>query len=128
MLVKLGSEKGDSIAEVLVALLISAIALVMLASMITSSTKLITGSKETVKNYYTAANSINTFTTPAIPADVAAKQRGGSASVSVALSTDADGSPLNGVSKSYPISYYADWVFQNKPVVTFQLKPKAGGT
>ena len=49
---KLNSRSGESIAEVLVALLISALALVMLASMITSSVDLVTKSRQTMDAYY----------------------------------------------------------------------------
>ena len=49
---KIHSNKGDSIAEVLIALLISALALVMLASMITTSSKLIISSKSKLEDYY----------------------------------------------------------------------------
>ncbi len=49
---KLRNQKGDSIAEVLIALLISALALVMLASMITSSANMITNSKDRMNAYY----------------------------------------------------------------------------
>ena len=51
---KLRSGSGESIAEVLVALLISAAALVMLASMITASTSMIRAGDERLKDYYDA--------------------------------------------------------------------------
>ena len=49
---KLLSNQGDSIAEVLIALLISSLALVMLASMITSSSRMIISSKTKLTDYY----------------------------------------------------------------------------
>lgn len=49
---KFSDRKGESIGEVLVALLISSVALVMLASMITSSSSLITSSEEKMEKYY----------------------------------------------------------------------------
>jgi len=55
---KLNSRAGESIAEVLVALLISALALVMLASMITASTRIITQSKTTMESYYAENNTL----------------------------------------------------------------------
>ncbi len=54
---KLHSKAGESIGEVLVALLISALALVMLASMITSSSRMIQNSRVKMEEYY-RANSI----------------------------------------------------------------------
>ncbi len=58
---KILNNKGDSIAEVLIALLISSLALVMLASMITTSSKLITGSRTKLKDYYAATSALNSF-------------------------------------------------------------------
>ncbi len=55
---KIGSQAGDSIAEVLVALLISSLALVMLASMITSSSKIITASKTKMQDYYSESSGL----------------------------------------------------------------------
>ena len=49
---KIRSRTGDSIAEVLIALLISSLALVMLASMITASANMITKSRDTLEDYY----------------------------------------------------------------------------
>ena len=55
---KLDNKDGDSIAEVLVALLISSLALVMLASMITSSSKMITTSKKKMQDYYLESSNL----------------------------------------------------------------------
>lgn len=55
---RLRSRGGDSIAEVLVALLISAVALVMLASMISASASLIERSKATMAQYYAVNNAL----------------------------------------------------------------------
>lgn len=52
MLEKIKSTKGESIGEVLVALLISSLALVLLASMITSSSTLIKNSRAKMSRYY----------------------------------------------------------------------------
>lgn len=49
---KLRSQAGETIAEVLVSLLISALALTMLASMITATVSMVTRSKEKMKEYY----------------------------------------------------------------------------
>ena len=58
MLEKLRSRRGDSIAEVLVAMLISAVALVMLASMIASSGRMIRRSRESMEEYDKANNAL----------------------------------------------------------------------
>ena len=51
---KLKGNAGESIAEVLIALLIAALALTMLASVITTAAKTITKSKQQMDAYYTA--------------------------------------------------------------------------
>ena len=58
---KLHNNRGDSIAEVLVALLISSLALVMLASMITSSARMITTSKAKLNDYYRETEALCTY-------------------------------------------------------------------
>ena len=62
VLEKLRSRRGDSIAEVLIALLISVVALVMLAGMITSSTRLIQRSKDAMEQYDAANNALSAMT------------------------------------------------------------------
>ncbi|MBE6039757.1 MAG: hypothetical protein E7219_02210 [Clostridiales bacterium] len=51
---KLSSNAGESIAETLVALLISALALVMLAGSIYAASNMVTRSREQLKKYYRA--------------------------------------------------------------------------
>ena len=53
---KTKSSKGDTITEVLVALLISAIALTMLATMIMTSSKMITNSSDVMSGYLEKMN------------------------------------------------------------------------
>ena len=49
---RLSSESGESIAEVLIALLIAAVALMMLASMISSTVSIVNKSKTKMDEYY----------------------------------------------------------------------------
>ena len=49
---KLKSQAGESISEVLIALLISSLALVMLASMISATNNIVSKSKSTMEDYY----------------------------------------------------------------------------
>ena len=62
---KLNSRKGESIAEVLVALLVSALGIVLLASMIASSVRMIEQSRETVNDYVVEQNKLADGTAPA---------------------------------------------------------------
>ena len=55
---KLKRKSGETLAEVLIALLIAALALTMLASTIASSSKMITQSKQKMESYYAANDSL----------------------------------------------------------------------
>ena len=59
MLSKLKSEAGESLGEVLIALLIAALALTMLASVISTASNIINRSKTAVDRYYAATNELN---------------------------------------------------------------------
>lgn len=58
MIKKLKNQNGESIAEVLIALLISSFALVMLATMLTSTMKMVTASKIKSENYTKEGNKL----------------------------------------------------------------------
>ena len=55
---KLSSKAGESIGETLVALLISALALMMLAGAVTSGMRVVTRSKDAMDGYYTVSNAL----------------------------------------------------------------------
>lgn len=55
---KLKSKSGESITEVLVALLVSSLGLMILAGMISSSFRLISGSRNAVERYVDAQNEL----------------------------------------------------------------------
>ena len=59
---KLKSQRGESIGEVLAALLISALGLVLLAAMITSATRMIDRSKTALESYTNQENLLATKT------------------------------------------------------------------
>ena len=73
MINKLKSTSGESIAETLVAVLISAFALLMLAGTINTASRLITGSQTKLEEYYSKNNEL---------ADVSASRMGTSVSIS----------------------------------------------
>lgn len=56
---KLTSSKGESIAEVMVASLIAALALLLLATMIMSSTHLVQKSEKTMDDYYNQISNLD---------------------------------------------------------------------
>lgn len=55
---KLSSQAGESIGETLIALLISALALMMLAGAISSAMRIVTNSKDRMDDYYQVNNAI----------------------------------------------------------------------
>ena len=55
---KLNDEKGESIAEVLVAILVACFGLLILATMITVSSKLIKESQSRIEEYYLKLNDV----------------------------------------------------------------------
>ncbi len=62
---KLRSRAGESISETLVALLISSLALVMLAAMITSTSRVVKQSKLKMDDYYQACSLLEDFSASA---------------------------------------------------------------
>lgn len=112
---KVFNRKGDSIAEVLIALLISSLALVMLAAMITASANIITNSKTKMNDYYEEINVLNTFLSPNPPVTTVS-----STNVRTTLTvTDPDGTSTSKY-EDYNVSYCVDRMFQSKPVVSFK--------
>ncbi len=63
---KLRSSKGEGIAEVLIAVLISAVALALLASMITTATGMLRSSQETMDTYYGERNELAQLNTGSV--------------------------------------------------------------
>lgn len=62
LLKKLRSKAGETLAEVLISLLISSLALVILAQMISASSSMITNSEKKMAEYYTARNVLDNQT------------------------------------------------------------------
>ena len=89
---KIRSRKGDSIAEVLIALLISSLALVMLASMISSSGRMITTSQSVMEKYYAASSVMNNLNGETVPSEAGAVITG-KGIVTIEISPAVEGSP-----------------------------------
>jgi len=99
----LKSSRGDSIAEVLIALLISAVALVMLASMISSSTSMTDSSKKKIENYYVSTNSL-----------IGNGKSAGTGTVNLVVSGEST------VKTSFSVDYYVNNEINKHPVITFE--------
>ncbi len=98
---KLNSRAGESLAETLVALLISALALVMLAGAITAAGDVVTRSKNKLKDYYTENENI-----------VQRNTSGGGGNITIT----GDGVSI----PSYAITIYKNEEFSKYPVVSYK--------
>jgi len=107
---KLRSNAGESIGETLVALLISALALVMLAGAISSTANMITTSDAKMGEYYDGD-------------DVLVQQSSGAVASSVTIQG------TKTAAQTRNISCYTNAAFASKPVVAYQYAsaPAAGG-
>ena len=107
---KLNNRSGESISETLVALLISALALVMLAGAITSASRVIIKSRDKLDQYYDN-----------IDASLSSAGTGGETATIVG----GEGSAVQ--SKDYEITYYQNDEFGNVPVIIYNYKFNTSG-
>ena len=108
---KLRSNKGESIAETLISLLIACVALIMLAGMITAATKLVSKSKTSMQDYYTENNSVATGSTTS----------GTGSSTTITIST----SPSSQLTITQDVTYYQNNTFSNSPVIAYEIPGSA---
>ena len=99
---KLRGRAGETIAETLIALLISALALVMLAGAIAATANMITTSDRKMGQYYENDSKLATHTTPE--------------TTKLSISIGKTG----GISETRTASYYLNDAFANKPVVAYK--------
>ena len=108
---KLKSRKGETISETLVALLISSLALTMLAGAITASANLVEKSRTKMDSYYAASEQENGVI----------KMSGAGTEGTVTI-TESDAS--GGLSpQKYDIVYYGNNEFTRYPVYSYKPKP-----
>ena len=100
---KLRSRAGESLSETLVALLISSLALVMLAGAVTAATRVVTRSKDKMTEYYAA------------DADLATRAEA-DGSLTLTLTDTAD--PLLAL-PDINASYYENDAFPSRPVIAY---------
>ena len=127
---KLKGNEGESLAEVLIALLIAALALTMLASVISSAARIITQSKKTMSDYYAANGEL---TTRSHAEANNALTGSGELTVNVLLKDAEDkynSANLISSTESLDVTYYFNKVVSirnadgnNSSVVAFWLKP-----
>ena len=111
---KLSSNAGESIAETLVALLISALALVMLAGSIYAASNMVTKSREQLKKYY-RANEIMVTSGDANSLDYVSKL---TPKVTIGGSALGDA----GMPGQFEVEMYTNSAFPSKTVSAYRLK------
>ena len=109
---KLKSRAGESIAEVLIALLIAALALTMLASVITTSARIITNSKIAMNAYYQKRNGLDAGTSASGTLTLQITKTGDSSGAVILK----EGQAANFTVISYSIS---DTITVNTPVIAY---------
>lgn len=97
------SNKGESIAETLIALLIASVALVMLASMIQSTNSLVLTSENKMNEYYEANMELESYNSPR--------------TATIIISTQSGSPSLNVSVQNVP--YQGNSVFSNNPVFAY---------
>lgn len=130
-LYKLPSQNGETIAETLAALLIAALALVMLAGAITTSSSLVSRSREKIGDYY-SANEIMVE----MPASVSGSDVNVTGPRNGELKFSTTDTIINGSRTNPPtlniaeedVFYYQNRVFSNSdPITTYKLGSISNG-
>ena len=103
------AQAGETIAETLVALLISALALTMLAGSITSSAKLVQKSRDKLDAYYTSNEEDGVITM---------KSGGSAGTVTIKEETTDVSNKLS--DQTIGITYYINDEFTKTPVISYQ--------
>ena len=106
---KLARQTGESITEVLVAVLISSLALVILAGMIRSSGSMVSRSQETMDRYIQQENNLATRTGASVAGTVTVKNSAGAA---VKLTDSAQ--------TQLPVRYFTNAELGGDPVVSYE--------
>lgn len=116
---KLRSKSGESISETLVALLISALALVMLAGAIAAASRIVTKSRTQLKRYY---NGNEVLVTTPTQADINKEYKANEIAVNLgsAYITVKVKNATSSLEHRY-VNYYQNQAFSNKPVTSYKL-------
>ncbi len=111
---KLRSKAGESIAEVMIAILVIAVASVLLAGMITGTNHMVTTSKIKMDEYYEANTALETFTVPEGSSHAVSSE--GNVTISVEAS-DFTSFAIPAVS----VEYVENTTFAGKPVIAYRM-------
>lgn len=108
---KIQSNTGESIAETLVAVLLIALALTMLAAMISSTANMVKTSETKMSEYYETNAALETFADPDGPIEIA---------ITV---TNSSGVASSAEIESPQVDYKMNEAFSKTPVVAYRLHP-----
>lgn len=106
---KIRSRAGESIAETLIALLIACLALLMLASMITSGARMITKSRNLMETYYSANNVLENHKRPE------------SGSLTITIKPTTINQSSSRMQKTFTAKYYQNNTVSSKPVISYEI-------
>lgn len=120
---KCRNQSGETIAETLIALLVSALALTMLAGSITTATKVAESSDKTLKQYYAVTNTVAEGTGSSGVAD--GKLKTGNGYVSI-YETDPAKDLLSGDGRT-GIAFRVNSGLNTKPIVAYTNPAGTGG-
>ena len=109
---RLRSKRGETIAETLIALLISCVALIMLANMIDSGSRLVMDSEDRMDEYYSQNNGI---------AAGNSDEAGDSGSAKITITKD-NSSGTSTTIKEVDVNYYINNSLGNTSVVAYKEK------
>ena len=98
---KLRSQAGETLAETLITVLIIAVAMTMLAGMISATASMVKTSENKMKEYYQGSAALETFS-------------GAESGPSITLKTDTDFDPIN-------IVYAKNEVFSDHMVIAYRM-------
>ena len=108
---KLRGKTGESIGETLIALLISSLALMMLAGAVSSAGTIVQKSKAAFNDYYTKNNAVADQTAPA-------------GTLNVTFSSEPDESELPFKPASSVVNYYINDKYKQFQVVSYEMVPE----
>ena len=111
---KLRSQTGESIAETLIAVLVIAVALTMLAAMITATANMVKKSEKKMDEYYTANAALETLS-------------GGNSSNSISINISTNSSEGGSSSIESVSAVYVENRVLSKPVIAYRLQTSGGG-
>lgn len=118
---KLKSRSGETISELLIALLISSLALTMLAGMITASSRIVRNSMKSMENYVEQENGIVSRSEDGSPGTLTVSVTPKDGGETARKLTDED--PYNYIS----VTYYKTVAFGKVPVITYERSETDAG-